>query len=121
MAGISFLDLMFAEALASGLRREAARAERPPPDNFFRIPSDPRAWRQIQEACKKENMVIAIEITDNSANCMRIQQVFMDLAREFDGVPFMRVQVGAGGTYDEVYYSTLQYVRVRARGAIVIA
>ena len=102
MAGISFLDLMFAEALASGLAREAARAEKPP-DNFFLIPPDPRAWRQIQEASKKENMVIAIEITENSSmNCKRMQQVFMDLAREIEGIPFLRVQVGPGGTYEEV-------------------
>ena len=103
MAGISFLDLLFADALVSGLARDAARAERPPPDNFFLVPRDSQAWRQIQEASKKENMVIAIEITDNvNVNCKRIQQVFMDMAREFDGIPFLRVQVGPGGTYDEV-------------------
>lgn len=103
MAGISFLDLMFAEALASGLAREARRPERPPPDNFFLVPRDPTAWRQIHLASKKENMVVGIEITDNtSENCRRLQSVFMDLAREHDGMPFLRVQIGIGGTYDEV-------------------
>ena len=105
MAGISFLDLLFAEALASGMAREARTRERPPPDNFFLLPRDPRAWRQIQAASKKENMVIAVEITDNaSENCLRMQKLFVDLAREFEGMPFLRVQIGGGGggTYDEV-------------------
>ena len=105
MAGISFLDLLFAEALASGMAREARTRERPPPDNFFLLPRDPRAWRQIRMASKKENMVIAVEITDSvNENCQRMQRVFVDLAREFDGMPFLRVQIGGGGggTYDEV-------------------
>ena len=103
MAGISFLDLLFAEALTSGLAREARRQERPPPDNFFLLPRDPQAWRQIQVACKKENMVIAIEITDNSSEiCRRMQGLFMDLAREHDGMPFFRASMGPICTYDEV-------------------
>ena len=107
MAGISFLDLLFADALAAGMAREAARArERPPPDNFFLLPRDPRAWRQIQEASKKENMVIAVEVTDSvSENCLRMQKLFVELAREHDGMPFLRVVIsgGLGGsTYDEV-------------------
>jgi len=103
MAGISFLDLMLAEALASGLAREARRAERPPPDNFYLLPRDPNAWRQIQTACKKENMVIAVEITDNiNENCRRVQSLFVDMAREFDSIPFLRAQIGLGNTFDEV-------------------
>ena len=107
MAGISFLDLLFAEALASGMAREARSRGRPPPDNFFLLPRDPRAWRQIQIASKKENMVIAVEITDSvSENCQRMQKVFVEMAREFDGMPFLRVQISGGpfggSTYDEV-------------------
>ena len=105
MAGISFLDLMFAEALASGLAREAQarRTERPPPDNFYLLPRDPNAWKQIQTACKKENMVIAVEITDNiNENCKRVQSLFVDMAREFDSIPFLRAQVGLGNTFEEV-------------------
>ena len=105
MAGISFLDLLFAEALASGMAREARSRERPPPDNFFLLPRDPRAWRQFRAASKKENLVIAVEITDDvNENCQRMQRVFVDLAREFDCIPFLRVQIGGGGggTYDEV-------------------
>jgi len=94
---------MLAEALASGLAREARRAERPPPDNFYLLPRDPNAWRQIQTACKKENMVIAVEITDNiNENCRRVQSLFVDMAREFDSIPFLRAQIGLGNTFDEV-------------------
>lgn len=103
MAGISFLDLMFAEALASGLAREARRAERPPPDNFYLLPRDPNAWRQIQTACKKENMVIAVEITDDrNENCRRVQSLFVEMAREFDNIPFLRAKIALGSTFDEV-------------------
>ena len=103
MAGISFLDLLFAEAIASGMAREARTRERPPPDNFFILPRDPRAWLQIQAASKKENMVIAVEITDDSnENCLRMQRIFMDMAREHDGMPFLRVKIGLGCTFDQV-------------------
>lgn len=103
MANLTFLDLMFAEALASGLAREARIAERPPPDNFFTLPRDPDGWRKIRDASKKENMVVCIEFTDNSNdNCKRVQGLFMDLAREFDGIPFVRVVIGLGATYNDV-------------------
>lgn len=109
MAGISFLDLLFAEAIASGMAREARTRERPPPDNFFVLPRDPRAWLQIQAASKKENMVIAVEITDDSnESCLRMQRLFMDMAREHDGMPFLRVKIGLGCTFDQVatFYAT---------------
>lgn len=102
MAGLTFLDLLFAEALVSGLARER-RAERPPPDNFFVLSNEPRAWREIQIACKKENMVIAVEITDNrNENCRRVQSLFIDLAREFDGAPFLRATISLGNSFEEV-------------------
>ena len=103
MAGVSFLDLMFAEALVAGLARDAQRRERPPPDNFFVLTRDPRAWMQIKEACKKENMVICLEFINEGTS----SSVFIDLAREFDGIPFLRVKVGPGlgGTFDEVKQS----------------
>ena len=103
MANISFLDLMFAEALASGLAREGRRAERPPPDNFFLMPGDGDGWRKIRDASKRENMVVCIEFTDNSNdNCLQVQRVFMDLAREFEGIPFIRAVIGLGSTFDSV-------------------
>ncbi len=103
MANLTFLDLLFADALASGLAREAMRAERPPPDNFFLLPRDPDAWNKIQEASRKENMVVCIEFTDNSSeNCKRVQGIFMDLARDFEGIPFVRAVIGLGNTYNVV-------------------
>lgn len=102
MANISFLDLMFAEALASGMAREAMRQEKPPPENFFLLPPDPQAWNKIQEASRKENMVVCVEFTDNrNENCKAVQRLFMDLAREFEGIPFVRAVIGPG-TYDKV-------------------
>ena len=104
MAGISFLDLLFAEAIAAGLARQAMRAERPPPENFFVLPKDPRAWKLIHAKNKAENMVCAIEITNNGReNCRRMQPLFIDLAREFDSIPFLQVAIAPGATYDEVY------------------
>ena len=100
MAGISFLDLLFAEAIASGMAREVRTRERPPPDNFFLLPRDTRAWLQIKEASKKENMVIAVEVTDDSNE--NSQRLFLDLAREYDGMPFLRVKIGLGRTFDQV-------------------
>lgn len=98
MANISFLDLMFAEALASGLAREAAMAEKPPPDNFFLLPPGLDAWKKIELASRKENMVVCFEFTDDS--CKPAQRIFMDLAREFESIPFVRVEIGLGRTYD---------------------
>lgn len=99
MAGLSFLDLMLADALAAGLAREARRAERPPPDNFFVMPRELRAWRQIQEASKKEYMVVCMEFTEEKGHTP-----FVNMAREFDSIPFLRVPIGPGpgGTFDEV-------------------
>ncbi len=91
---------MLAEALAAGLARDRAQAERPPPENFFVLPRDPQAWRNIQTACKKEHMVLGVEITDNSSeNC---RHICMQLARKYDSIPFVRATIGLGGTFDEV-------------------
>ena len=102
MAGISFLDLLFAEAIAAGLARQA-RAAQPPPENFFVLPKDPRAWKLIHAKNKAENMVCAIEITnDGRENCRRVQPLYLELAREFEGIPFLQVPIAPGATYDEV-------------------
>ncbi len=109
MAGLSFLDLMLAEALAGGLEREQVRRrERPPPENVFVMPKELQAWNQIKEACRKENMVFLMDITDGSSeNCKRVDSVFFDMAREFDGLPFFLVKVGPFGTFERVnsYFS----------------
>lgn len=116
MANISFLDLMFAEALASGLAREAMRAEQPPPDNFFLLPPVPEAWSKIQEASRKENMVVCVEFT--SDNCKPLQRLFMDLAREFEGIPFLRAVIRPGITYDKVQEITESLQRLAYGGRI---
>lgn len=96
---MSFLDLLLAEAIAAGLAREAARER--PPENFFVLPREPRAWRMFQTASQKEMMVVAIEITNNMApNCRAVQPLFIELARKFSSVPFLRVEIGLGRTYD---------------------
>ncbi len=103
MANLSFLDLILAEALAAGLARERAQAEKPPPHNFFVLPKDLRAWRQIKEACKKENMVVCLEITrKDQEKCVRVQGIYMDMAREFENIPFLRVFIEPLSTFDEV-------------------
>ena len=100
---MSFFDLLLAEAISAGLAREAAARE-PPPENFFTLPRDPRAWRMFKAASEKETMVVAIEVTNNmAANCRSVQPLFVDLARKFSSVPFLRVEIGLGSTYDEVY------------------
>ena len=104
---MAFLNFLLAEALAAGLERAAAEEREhqnaPPPPNFFVLPQDPRAWKKFHEACKKENMVIAVEITDNSkTNCKRVQPLFMNEARKFESIPFVRVEIQFGRTYKEV-------------------
>jgi hypothetical protein len=97
---MSFLDLLLAEAISAGLARQAAARE-PPPENFFVLPRDPRAWRMFQAASEKETMVAAIEITNNmTPNCRAVQPLFIELARKFSNVPFLRVEIGLGSTYD---------------------
>lgn len=55
-------------------------------------------------ACNEENMVICVEITDDShpGSC-RAQPKFVELARDMSQIPFFRVKIGFGRTYDEVY------------------
>lgn len=64
-----------------------------------------KAWRKLYEACNKEHMVICIEITDdNHAPSRRVQPLIVDLAREISQIPFFRVKVGFGRTYDQVSF-----------------
>lgn len=101
---MDFMDLLLAEALAAGMARQAAEArQRPPPDNFFILPPDPQAWRKLHAACKEEHMVICIEITDDShPPSRRAQPLFVELAREVSQIPFFRVKIGFGRTYDQL-------------------
>ena len=98
---MAFLNFLLAEALAAGLER--AEAEEQPPQNFFVLPQDPRAWCKFHEACRKENMVVAVEITDNrKPNCRRVQSLFVREARKFESIPFVRVEIEFGLTYKQV-------------------
>ncbi len=102
---MAFLNLLLAEALAAGLanRAESEEPQKPPPPNFFVLPKDPQAWRKFHEACIKENLVIAVEVTDNSKpNCRRVQPLFVNEAHKFESVPFVRVEIEFGQTYKEV-------------------
>lgn len=92
MANITFLDLMLAEALSAGLAHESRRKQkRPPPDNYFVLSNELQAWQQFKEASKKENMVVCIEfVTEDQSR----STLFMDLARDNDSIPFLRVKVG---------------------------
>jgi hypothetical protein len=103
MRGMSFLDVALAKALASGLAHDTIRMHeslRSPPSNYFVLSKDPKAWNQFKEDGKKENLVFCMEFIDEDMS----SRVFIDLAREFDGIPFVRVQVGQGieGSFEEV-------------------
>ena len=85
------------------MAREQARRERPPPDNVFVIPTEADGWYIVRDACRKDNMVFLVDITDGSSgNCRRVDSAFFDLAREFDGIPFFLCKVGPFGTHDQV-------------------
>ena len=100
------MDFLQAPTPAAGLglgRASSSRSiARPPPDNFFRLPSDPGEWRKVHELWQKENMVAALEFTDD--NFPQEQREFMDLARDFDSIPFLRVEISPGETFDKVSY-----------------
>lgn len=97
-------DLLLAQALAAGLAQHLAEArEESPPENFYVLPSDPEAWRKLKATCKENNTVICIEVTDDShPPSRRLQGPVMDLARDMDDVPFFRVKIALGRTFNEV-------------------
>ena len=99
-----FMELLLAEALAGGMARHLAQErERPPPDNFFVLRPDSNAWRKLKENCKRENTVICFEITDDShPPSIQLQGPVIDLAREMENVPFFRVKLAPGQTFDQV-------------------
>ena len=100
---MSFLDFLLAEAISAGLVHEATKESRPPPKNFFALPTDPTAWKRFSDASKRENMVVAIEFTNNAVgSCRAVQPLFVELARQFESLPFVRVEITSGNTYDEV-------------------
>ena len=104
MRSMSFLDVALAKALAAGLAHDTLRRQESltsPPDNYFVLFKDPKAWKQFKEDGRKENLVFCMEFIDENMS----SRVFVDLAREFDSIPFVRVQVGQGieRSFEEVY------------------
>ena len=91
-------------SIASGRTRLlAVEQERPPPDNFYILPPDPQAWRQVHASCKRQNMVICVEVTKDSHQGSRsVRPMFVDLAREISNVPFFRIKIGFGQTFDQL-------------------
>ena len=108
----SLLNFLLMQELVESLKRdeeekEEKQREEAPPKNFFQV-NDYKAWRGGQEACKREQMVIALEITDQfSDSSGRVRPLFLRLAKEFDSIPFLSVLTGPGRrlTTDKVYYS----------------
>ena len=100
MRALSFLDVMLANALAAGLAHDRKRNQvKRPPDNYFVLSRDPEAWKKFKEDSWKENLVFCMEFIDED-----MSTVFVDLAREFDSIPFVRVQVGVESTFEEVRF-----------------
>ena len=58
-------------------------------------------------------MVICIEITDDShPPSRRIQPIVIDLAREISQIPFFRVKIGLGRTYDQVWLNLILHTPI---------
>ena len=66
----------------------------PDPENLHRV-ADYKEWERHQEVFRRERKVIALEITNPfSENCRRIRPQFEQLAKDFEGVPFVSVLTG---------------------------
>jgi hypothetical protein len=98
---LSFLDFLLANAVASGLAHGVMnrRQENPPPENFFELSNVPQAWEQFKEASKKENMVVCVEFVTKD---LSKSTLFVDLAREHEGIPFVRVVVSDEEQFENV-------------------
>ena len=100
---MSLFDLLVAQALLEGMARGGTRGT-PPPKNFYVLQQNTRSWQGLQEICKKGNNVIAVEVTNGELeSCRRMQQVFLNLAREHDELGFFRAEIEQPGfTFPEV-------------------
>ena len=98
---MSVFDLLLTQAIMEGLAREAAREKLP--ENVFVLQRSPLSWKAVKELCEKDNHVVAVEITeDKNPNCLRMQKVFVNIAREFGGIGFFRASIEDGFTFPEV-------------------
>lgn len=96
MARVTFLDLILEEALAAGLAHEMRSTQtKPPPKNFFILQNGDQAWEEFKEANKKENMVVCIEFVSEEQSKSNL---FVDLARNHEDIPFLRVKVDESDT-----------------------
>ena len=97
----TFLDVLLANAVASGLAHGVIhqQQEKPPPENFFELSKEPKAWEQFKEASKRENMVVCVEFVTKDLSKTTL---FVDLAREHEGIPFVRVIVSDEEQFGDV-------------------
>ena len=100
----TFLDFLLMKELVESLEsqtRDSAEEKRAEekesdPENLFLV-VDQKAWKRAQESCKREKLVVAMEITNPfDDSCRRVRPLFTDLAKEFDSIPFFRVVTGPG-------------------------
>lgn len=100
---MSLFDLLVAQALLERMARGAARDSTPQPKNFYVLQTNTRSWQGLKEICKKDNNVIAVEVTNgDQESSRRMQQVFLNLAREHDELGFFRAPIESGFTFVEV-------------------
>lgn len=101
---MSLFDLLVAQALLEGMNRGGASRSVPPPKNFYVLQQNTRSWQGLKEICKEGSNVIAVEVTnDQSESSKRMQQVFLNLAREHGELGFFRASIEQPGfTFPEV-------------------
>ena len=59
------------------------------------VPPNSGRLRPMEEVCRRERKVIALEITNPfGENCRQIRPQFEPLAKDFEGVPFISVLTG---------------------------
>lgn len=98
MASISLLDYFLMKGLVESVQGQEDEEEKDEsnPENYF-VVVDPKAWKEAQESCRKEKLVIAMEITNPfSDSCRSVRHLFIRMAKEFDSIPFLRVVTGPG-------------------------
>ena len=95
------MDALFAEALAAGLARSVLSDR--PPENLYVLSGNPLAWLRMQLSSKKENLVVAVEFSSpQNESSKKVRPLFVDLAREHEGMPFVRANVEPGQTFAAV-------------------
>lgn len=99
----TFLDFLLMKELVASLENQTRDNEErrggekePKPENYLLV-VDQKSWKGAQETCKRQKLVVAMEITNQfDDSCRRVQPLFINLAKEFDSIPFFRVVTGPG-------------------------